>query len=254
MGVTCLVRWKNATGMRDFTYIAEHVTKTLHGKNTGPWSLSFKVFRDINSQGMQQQQAPPPTPSSTTTTTNTTTTTTTSSSQPTPASSSQPPPSLKSQPASSHAYTKESKLLYQVSLAQQPKHVYCMVEGSVVIEAEKELELILLRLKNLWQLRQSVTIEGTSYDIGDFTLRVANILLGSTYKGLLLEIEYHPCSTPNRTRQLLEEFIASIVPSSAQLSCEYEYNFEQVGLSGHEFTIAHTSYQYMHLFRNDGLF
>lgn len=97
--------------MRDFTFIAEHVTKTLHGKNTGPWSLSFKVFRD-NNQHKRQQVA-----------------------------------------------LKDSKLLYQVSLAQQPGHVYCMVDGSVVVEAEKEMELILSRLKNLWQLRQSVTIE-----------------------------------------------------------------------------------------------
>ncbi|KAI7907262.1 mediator complex, subunit Med20 [Cokeromyces recurvatus] len=211
MGITCLVRWKNATGMRDFTYIAEHITKTLHGKNIGPWSLSFKVFRDVDSTMNNNNNARQMT-------------------------------------------LKDSKLLYQVSLAQQPRHVYCMVEGSVVVEAEKEMEIILPRLKNLWQLRQNVTIEGTSYEIGDFTLRVANILLGSAYKGLLLEIDYHPCSTPNNARQLFQEFVESIVPSTAQLSCEYEYNYEQVGLSNYEFTIAHTSYQYMQLFRNDGLF
>ncbi|CEP16133.1 hypothetical protein [Parasitella parasitica] len=202
MGVTW---WKNATGMRDFTFIAEHVTKTLHGKNTGPWSLSFKVLRDNNQNNRQMA-------------------------------------------------LKDSKLLYQVSLAQQPGLVYCMVDGSVVIEAEKEMEIILSRLKNLWQLRQSVTIEGTSYEIGDFTLRVANILLGSTYKGLLLEIDYHPCTTPNNASKLFQEFVESIVPPTAQLSCEYEYNYEQVGLSNNEFTTAHTSYQYMQLFRNDGLF
>jgi mediator of RNA polymerase II transcription subunit 20 len=101
--------------MRDFTFIAEHVTKTLHGKNTGPWSLSFKVFRD-NNQNKRQQLA-----------------------------------------------LKDSKLLYQVSLAQQQGHVYCMVDGSVVVEAEKEMEIILSRLKNLWQLRQSVTIEVSFY-------------------------------------------------------------------------------------------
>lgn len=204
MGITCLVRWKNATGMRDFTYIAEHVTKTLQGKNTGPWSLSFKVFRDINNNKAVS--------------------------------------------------LKDSKLLYQVSLGQQPGNVYCMVDGSVVVEAGKEMEIILSRLKNLWQLRQNVTIEGTSYEIGDFTLRVANILLGSTYKGLLLEIDYHPCTTPNNSSELFQEFVQSIVPSTAQLSCEYEYNYEAVGLSNNEFTTAHTSYQYIMLFRNDGLF
>jgi mediator of RNA polymerase II transcription subunit 20 len=34
-----------------------------------------------------------------------------------------------------------------------------MVDGSVVVEVEKEMEMILSRLKNLWHLRQSVTIE-----------------------------------------------------------------------------------------------
>ncbi|ORZ01043.1 mediator complex, subunit Med20 [Syncephalastrum racemosum] len=210
MPVTCLVRWKNATGMRDFTLIAEHVTKSLHGKNMGQWGLSFKVYRDVNPalarQQQQQQMAP-----------------------------------------------KDSKLMYQVSLAQQPGRVYCMVDGSVVVEAEKEIEVILSRLKNLWQLRQNVYIEGVTYEIGDFTLRVANILLGSTYKGLLLEATYHPCSTPNVSSDLIREFVKSIVPKTAELSAEYEYNYETVGLSNNDFTTAHTGYQYMMLFRNDGL-
>ncbi|CAO3598826.1 unnamed protein product [Absidia cylindrospora] len=83
---------------------------------------------------------------------------------------------------------KDGKVMYQVALGQQPGQLYCMVDGGVVIEAEKEMESILSRLKNIWQLRQSITVEGTSFDIDDFTLRVANILVGSTYKGLLLEV------------------------------------------------------------------
>lgn len=144
------MRWKNATGMRDFTLIAEQVTKSLHGKNTGPWSCGFKVYRDTSHAIKRQSQLQIP---------------------------------IQTQPSS-----KEIKSMYQVSLAQQPGQSYCMVEGSVVVEAEKELELIVNRLKNLWQLRQSVNLEGTSYEIGDFSLRVANILLGSSYKGLLLEV------------------------------------------------------------------
>ncbi|KAI7875004.1 TATA-binding related factor [Lichtheimia hyalospora FSU 10163] len=221
MVVTCLVRWKNATGMRDFTYIQEHVTKSLHGKNTGPWSLGFKVYRDANHGSGGRSNASS---------------------------------SLSS--ALHHSQSsqgKDNKLMYQVTLGQQPGQVYCMVDGSVVVEAEKELEIILSRLKNLWQMRQSVMIEGTSFEIGDFTLRVANILLGSTYKGLLLEISYHPCSAPNVAADLFREFVESVVHPTAQLSCEYEYNYETVGLSNQDFTSAHTGYQYMMLFRNDGL-
>ncbi|KAI7869169.1 mediator complex, subunit Med20 [Spinellus fusiger] len=204
MGITCLIRWKNATGMRDFNSIAEHVTKSLQGKNMGSWSVAVKVYRDSN-QEMRQ------------------------------------------------VALKDSRFLYQVSLVQQPGQVYCMVDGSVVVEAEREMEIVLSRLKNLWQLRQSIVIEGISYEVGDFTLRVANILLGSTYKGLLLEVNYHPCSIPNNASNLLREFVDSIVPPTANLSCEYEYDYESVGLSNYDFTTAHTGYQYMMLFKNDSL-
>ncbi|KAI8139254.1 mediator complex, subunit Med20 [Fennellomyces sp. T-0311] len=218
MVVTCLVRWKNATGMRDLAYIQEHVTKSLHGKNTGPWSLGVKVYRDVNQNGNVRGHQ-----------------------------------MVQSSFHQQSSANKESKVMYQVALGQQPGQVYCMVDGSVVVEAEKELETILSRLKNLWHMRQNIVIEGTSFEVGDFTIRVANILLGSTYKGLLLEITYHPCSAPNIAADLLREFVESVVPPTAQLSCEYEYNYELVGLSNNDFSTAHTGYQYMMLFRNDSL-
>jgi hypothetical protein len=119
-----------------------------------------------------------------------------------------------------------------------------------------------------------VHVQGTSYDIGDFTLRVANILLGSTYKGLLLEVsicalwlqslkctfltytdqvEYRPCSSPYGATEIIRDFVESLIPANAQLSIDTEYDYEKVGLSNQEFTIAHTGYQYMHLFRKDSL-
>lgn len=104
-----IVRWKNATGMRDFTTIDEHVIKTLHGKNTGRWGLTCKVYRD-------------------------------------------------------NSRNNTGKLLYQISLAQQPRQLYCMVDGGVVVEVERDVEAIFSRLKNLWVVRQSATIEVTAGD------------------------------------------------------------------------------------------
>jgi mediator of RNA polymerase II transcription subunit 20 len=101
-----IVRWKNATGMRDFTTIDEHVIKTLHGKNMGRWGLTCKVYRD-------------------------------------------------------NSRNNTGKLLYQISLAQQPRQLYCMVDGGVVVEVERDVETIFSRLKNLWVVRQSATIEAS---------------------------------------------------------------------------------------------
>lgn len=69
----------------------------------------------------------------------------------------------------------------------------------------------------------------------------------------MAQISYHPCSAPNVAADLFREFVESVVHPTAQLSCEYEYNYENVGLSNQDFTSAHTGYQYMMLFRNDGL-
>ncbi|RUS29657.1 hypothetical protein BC938DRAFT_480399 [Jimgerdemannia flammicorona] len=55
--------------------------------------------------------------------------------------------------------TGTGKFMYQVALSQHPRHVYCMVDGSVLVEADKELENVLGKLKNLWVMRQSVPVE-----------------------------------------------------------------------------------------------
>ena len=110
--------------MRDLAYIQEHVTKSLHGKNTGPWSLGVKVYRDVNQNGNSRGHQ-----------------------------------MVQSSMHQQNAANKDSKLMYQVALGQQPGQVYCMVDGSVVVEAEKELEIILSRLKNLWVMRQNIVIE-----------------------------------------------------------------------------------------------
>lgn len=51
------------------------------------------------------------------------------------------------------------KYLYQVAFSQQSRYVYCMVDGSVIVEADKELENVLGKLKNLWVIRQSAPVE-----------------------------------------------------------------------------------------------
>jgi len=195
MGVTCVLRWKNANGKPNFNFIQDHV-------RTGAWGITCKVYRD----------------------------------------------------ASPRAKQGTDKLMYQVSLSQHRDKVFVMVDGGVVVEAERELEGVLGKLKNLWILRQNHAIDGGScYEVGDFTIRAANIILGGNYKGLLLEVEYRPLSTPNAATPLIEEFVRNIMPANAELSYQIESDYEKVGLSARVFSPAHTAYQYMTLMRRDGL-
>ncbi|RUS13782.1 hypothetical protein BC937DRAFT_94785 [Endogone sp. FLAS-F59071] len=232
MGVTCVVRWIDAKGMPALNSILDNVTKLLHGKSTGRWNMTCKVFRDTN-------------------------------------------------PASKAG---TGKYLYQVAFSQQSRYVYCMVDGSVIVEADKELENVLGKLKNLWVIRQSAPVEVCSsyyllFGLGKFEPRLCietenaaspiltvdhtreQALKSATSPSAslisflvpLTRVEYHPCTMPNACTALLTEFVRTITPPAANLSFEIEHDYGAVGLSTTEFTPAHTAYQYMQLFRRDSL-
>ncbi|KAL1915737.1 uncharacterized protein VTP21DRAFT_6496 [Calcarisporiella thermophila] len=145
------------------------------------------------------------------------------------------------------------KLLHQVAFSQRPRYLCCMVDGGPLVEAEREMETVLLKLKNLWVLRQAAQIEGTSYVVGDFIVRAANVLIGSSYKGVIIEIEYLPCylCSSNASTPILLEFISKITPPGAQFSYGVDINYSEAGLSEEEFSTAHTGYQYISLFKKD---
>ncbi|OZJ04649.1 hypothetical protein BZG36_02896 [Bifiguratus adelaidae] len=128
-----------------------------------------------------------------------------------------------------------------------------MVEGGVLVAADRELDTILGKLKNCWAVRQTIIVEGAIFEVGDFTLRIANLLLGQAYKGLLLEIEYGPATAPNSALGPIQNFLQAITPSTAQLSYETTYDYRSVGLSDTDFSAAHTGYQYMSFLKREGL-
>jgi hypothetical protein len=54
------------------------------------------------------------------------------------------------------------------------------------------------KLRSLWIQRQVVRADGHAYEIndGEFVLRLANIFLQGSYKGLIVEIEYTKDNAP----------------------------------------------------------
>lgn len=57
----------------------------------------------------------------------------------------------------------------------------------IKIRGEKELEIVIGRLKNLWSLRQSCKVEGKRFRIGDMTISIGTITIGNhLHNGILL--------------------------------------------------------------------
>ncbi|ORX95332.1 TATA-binding related factor [Basidiobolus meristosporus CBS 931.73] len=200
MGVTCVLRWTDANGAQSLNMLQERIVKVYHGKISGRWNLSCKVYRDtnpINKMGT-------------------------------------------------------GKLLYLVYHSSYPSSVFSMIDG-VIVEADRELDFIVNKLKNIWVTRQNLQVEGYSFDIGDFVLRAGNIMVGSSYKGMMIEIEYKPCSIPTQCNDIFSEFLQNVIPPGAKYSLETDYKYESVGLSSETFSPTHTGYHYMNLFWRDNL-
>ncbi|KAF9133052.1 hypothetical protein BGW39_010742 [Mortierella sp. 14UC] len=124
---------------------------------------------------------------------------------------------------------------------------------AVLVEVEKDIEALIAKLKNLWVHRQHAQVEGTVFDMGDFIVRAGNIMVATTsYKGILIEIEYLPqTSSATASNALLEEFVRLISPPGVNLYSPqmFDYPYEQVGLDPKNWSMLHSGFQFMTLFR-----
>ncbi|RIA89642.1 mediator complex, subunit Med20 [Glomus cerebriforme] len=142
------------------------------------------------------------------------------------------------------------KFMYTTEFYNTSK-IYCLIDD-VIVEAEREMESILEKLKNLWYLTKTIIYEGSTYIIGDFLIRVAVPKLTS-YKGMLVEVEYTSTVNPHVAAPILHEFIEMLKLPEIEIVPSAEYSFSKIGLSEDTFTRAHTDYQYMMLFKSENL-
>ncbi|KAJ1657165.1 hypothetical protein IWQ61_003389 [Dispira simplex] len=170
------------------------------------------------------------------------------------------------------------KLLLLLTHSLHPAKQYAVVDDTVV-EADREMEAIVLKLKNLWVSRQHTRIEGHCYDLGDFQVRIGNLVVGSSPKGLIVEVEYRAANILFQCHRLLAEFIQTMMPGDARLSfatpllssgTNSQPTVASRDLLAHNHIVAaldygptdiqatwytplHTAYQYVALFRKDNL-
>ncbi|KAF9964346.1 hypothetical protein BGZ70_006588 [Mortierella alpina] len=284
MGATCLVHWRDANGQQSLTLLSDRLLKQFHGTPIGRWTINWKVFRDTSlvsksgtgkmmhvvhvQGGATARGVPagsqaanlsagggPSTGSGITGSPGAT-----GGSGPGQAgadnslawcliddgavgvaSTSSAAPSVVSTPASSAGM--------EITGAQPapPKR------KAVLVEVEKDIEALIAKLKNLWVHRQHAQVEGHIFDLGDFIVRAGNIMVASTsYKGMLIEIEYLPqTSSAIASNAILEEFVRLISPPGVNLCSPQmlDYPYEQVGLDPKKWSMLHSGFQYMTLFR-----
>ncbi|KAJ1801485.1 hypothetical protein LPJ59_000246 [Coemansia sp. RSA 2399] len=220
-GSTWVLWWKDAQGTASLGLLQERLLRGLRANLQGRWSMDTKLFHSPHNFVEQQNIKLP---------------------------------SENIRRAESRG-TASDQSMYLVVRGQgaSRRQFYVMASNRMVVETEPEMESVVLRLKNLWTPRQAARIEGYSYEGDDWVIRTGNLMVGTSYKGLVIEINYLPCSNPEQTRGLMRELLLMILPPDAQVDANNGVDYRRAGLDPKRMTDCHTAYQYVHLFTQSSL-
>ncbi|XP_057539605.1 mediator of RNA polymerase II transcription subunit 20a [Amaranthus tricolor] len=137
-----------------------------------------------------------------------------------------------------------------ISIPEQPNKYYFIIRGNrIVLEADLSIQTIMEKLQS-YKSRVSLNFEGIQYQLGDFQVRVGKVSPShaETIRGIVMEVEYLPISSIEKSKQILEEFVNiwNETLSKRSLPGQFlhmESNFGDYGLTDH-YTPQHTAVQY----------
>lgn len=126
-------------------------------------------------------------------------------------------------PASSGEEATEPTFLYALHFAHYPGETFCLTNGTGSVLQGDFDAMLNTKLQSLWLHRQTIKGEGNAYELngGEIVLRVGNIFLQGTFKGLLIEAEYNSDDESltletiiNKMNETLAQFNLSIPPTT----------------------------------------
>lgn len=137
-----------------------------------------------------------------------------------------------------------------ISVPEQPNKYYFVIRAQrIVLEADSSIQIIMEKLQS-YKMRVALNFEGFQYQLGDFQLRVGKVVPthSENLRGIVMEVEYLPISSIEKSRQMLEEFLDIWQEALSKRSLpghfmHMEPNFTDYGLSD-QYSSQHTAVQY----------
>lgn len=115
-----------------------------------------------------------------------------------------------------------------------------------IVTSEREFELIVRsKMASMWTVRQTLRAAGYGYEVDDFRVRIADLTQGDQVKGVVVEIEYTPCSYIEQGEGIIRDFMAGLQPPDGRFTFAPNEGYE----SGREWTLLDTGRQYCEILR-----
>ncbi|KAK1280880.1 Mediator of RNA polymerase II transcription subunit 20a [Acorus gramineus] len=137
-----------------------------------------------------------------------------------------------------------------IALQEQPGKYYFIIRSHrIILEAESSIQIIMEKLQS-YKSRVSLNYEGFQYQLGDFQLRIGKAAPShsESLRGILMEVEYLPISSLEKSKRILEDFVDILRETITKKSLPghfipIEPNFGEYGLAD-RYTSQHTAIQY----------
>ncbi|KAK4746826.1 hypothetical protein SAY87_025863 [Trapa incisa] len=137
-----------------------------------------------------------------------------------------------------------------MSLPERPNKFYFTLKNHrIVVEADLSIQNIMEKLQS-YRSRVTLVFEGVQYKLGDFQLRVGKVVPShqETLRGIVMEVEYLPISSMEKSRQIMDDFTGIWQETLAKRSLPGQFvctepNFSEFGLADN-YTPQHTAVQY----------
>ncbi|KAG0485150.1 hypothetical protein HPP92_008987 [Vanilla planifolia] len=137
-----------------------------------------------------------------------------------------------------------------LALQEQPsKYYFILRPNRIVVEADASIQAIMEKLQS-YKARVTLNFEGFQYKLGDFQVRIGKCVPSTSeaLRGIMMEVEYLPLSSIEKSRLVLEEFFDIWKESISKKSLPghfvpIESNFTDYGLQD-RYSSQHTAVQY----------
>ncbi|CAH1641899.1 unnamed protein product [Spodoptera littoralis] len=149
----------------------------------------------------------------------------------------------------SHPQMGTTKTVHIFHNSEQPASVFSILDtGSknIHVIADGLFDLLMMKLSQHYTSKKQTKIEskGPRFELGDFCIKLGSVTMNQSFKGILVEVEYRPCVTPNAVWGLLREFLQGFLGPSVLVQAPQHL----VTRMNEIYTPIDTIYQYLEHF------
>jgi mediator of RNA polymerase II transcription subunit 20 len=108
-----------------------------------------------------------------------------------------------------------SRIIHILRNSDQMASCFAVLDTGTCLVADSSFDLLMQNIKQFYAVRKNLRVEsrGQRYQLDDIIVKVGSVVIGqsSSFRGVLVEVEYLPCVVAAECWPLMKEFIVGLL-------------------------------------------